>query len=251
MSQSYVIVTSNRDAVPVLAVADALRRVGHDVVIKNAVEESALSATCAGVVFVECDDANLIVEIATHAFSQGVAVAAIGGAVAAIADAGLARGRTISAPGSSRNELGGGAERSSNDVAGDNTLITASGAHAVDDLVRMLRQLTETPVAQDAETLTEVLNDFATLGYSASATVESAGRMTCIACSATTDAGLLRVDIMRRLEGASDPDDQLVAVAAQCPNCGARLALVLGYGPNASAEDTAALQALPEPELTP
>jgi hypothetical protein len=49
---------------------------------------------------------------------------------------------------------------------------------------------------------------------------------------------------LRRLEGASDPDDMLAVVAVECRNCGLRGSLVLNYGPTATEEDEAVLLGL-------
>ena len=49
---------------------------------------------------------------------------------------------------------------------------------------------------------------------------------------------------LRRLEGASDPDDMLAVVALACPACGTQGTVVLGFGPNATAEDSDVLKAL-------
>lgn len=49
---------------------------------------------------------------------------------------------------------------------------------------------------------------------------------------------------LRRLEGASDPDDMLAVVAVQCPECGRRGTVTLGYGPAASPPDGDVLRAL-------
>ena len=54
-----------------------------------------------------------------------------------------------------------------------------------------------------------------------------------------------QVDDERRLEGASDPDDMVLVVAATCPSCGARGTIALGYGPEASEVDRDLVAALP------
>ena len=48
------------------------------------------------------------------------------------------------------------------------------------------------------------------------------------------------------MEGASDPDDMTLVVAARCPHCGAGGVVVLGYGPTASEADAAVLVRLPD-----
>ena len=42
---------------------------------------------------------------------------------------------------------------------------------------------------------------------------------------------------IRRLEGASDPDDMLAVVALECPVCSMKGTIVLHFGPEASAEE--------------
>jgi hypothetical protein len=109
-----------------------------------------------------------------------------------------------------------------------------------------------TGVARDAETLLDVFGALADEGYSgefAAAEVDDT-RHGCIACSVchqafAADAAV--VDDLRRLEGASDPDDMLAVVALTCPNCATRGTLVLNYGPTATVEDSAALEGLDRP----
>ena len=49
---------------------------------------------------------------------------------------------------------------------------------------------------------------------------------------------------MTRLEGASDPADQLIVVPLACPVCGARGTFVAHYGPEASLEEADVLAVL-------
>ena len=49
---------------------------------------------------------------------------------------------------------------------------------------------------------------------------------------------------LRRLEGASDPDDMLAVVGLACPHCSAQGTAVLGYGPEAAAVDAEVLERL-------
>ena len=49
---------------------------------------------------------------------------------------------------------------------------------------------------------------------------------------------------LRRLEGASDPDDMFAVVAITCPACSSKGTLILGFGPTAPAEDGDVLAAL-------
>jgi len=57
-------------------------------------------------------------------------------------------------------------------------------------------------------------------------------------------AEVVAVDALRRLEGASDPDDMIVVAAVSCPKCGAKGTLVLKYGPEATPEESEVLRSL-------
>jgi hypothetical protein len=72
----------------------------------------------------------------------------------------------------------------------------------------------------------------------------SPGVLRCCACGSVSSATDFRVQRERRLEGVSDPDDMVLIVAASCPVCSSGGAIVLGYGPNASADDTDLVMAL-------
>jgi hypothetical protein len=74
------------------------------------------------------------------------------------------------------------------------------------------------------------------------------GVLRCTRCGESSPAGAFRVERERRLEGASDPDDMVLVVAARCPACGAAGTVVLGYGPEASGADSDLVVALPRSE---
>jgi hypothetical protein len=106
-------------------------------------------------------------------------------------------------------------------------------------------------VARDAETILDILGEFEALGYTAQfLPAESEGRsepsdeLECATCRNRAPAASLASLPLRRLEGASDPDDMLAVVALECPRCGARGTVVLHYGPLATNEEDAILQAL-------
>jgi hypothetical protein len=102
-------------------------------------------------------------------------------------------------------------------------------------------------VARDATTLLEVLRAFEAKGFNRELAVREGGAIECLTCRRVQPAGSFRARALRRLEGASDPDDMLAVAALVCPNCGSRGTLVLNYGPLASAEDAAVLRELDEP----
>ena len=103
--------------------------------------------------------------------------------------------------------------------------------------------LTLQGVPSDNDSLTAVLYDLAGAGFAASyrparEPVEGQPSVVCGACGRSSPARDLTVLQERRLEGASDPDDLVLAVAATCPACGTGGVMVLGYGPEASPEDS-------------
>jgi hypothetical protein len=99
-------------------------------------------------------------------------------------------------------------------------------------------------VARGAETLLEVLGRFTAQGWSSQFAARAGGIVECESCRHAIPAVDVPVLELRRLEGASDPDDMLAVVAVECPNCGLRGSLVLNYGPTATEEDAAVLLGL-------
>ena len=96
-------------------------------------------------------------------------------------------------------------------------------------------------VPSDNTTLLEVLDELAAKGYGGSMWVTESGKMRCEGCQHEFEPSELVVHELRRLEGASDPDDMLAVVAAECPVCGMKGTVVLHLGPEASAEEMEAL----------
>ena len=84
-------------------------------------------------------------------------------------------------------------------------------------------------------------------GYTGQMAARPGGRLMCFTCHTASDASQLEVEALRRTEGASDPDDMLAVVALACPRCGARAAVVLGYGPESGEDDAEVLLALAPP----
>lgn len=103
-----------------------------------------------------------------------------------------------------------------------------------------------TGVARDARTLREALDLLQQRGFDQEMRAETDGKVQCLHCQVVSPAATLVPSELLRLEGASDPDDMLAVVALTCPACGARAALVLGYGPEASEEDSTVLRDLPQ-----
>jgi hypothetical protein len=99
-------------------------------------------------------------------------------------------------------------------------------------------------VPSDNTTLVGVLQDLEEQGFGSQLIPRPDATIRCGACGETLSATEFDVEAVRRLEGASDPDDMMIVIGARCPRCGAAGTLVLGYGPNASEDDAAISAAL-------
>jgi hypothetical protein len=102
-------------------------------------------------------------------------------------------------------------------------------------------------VPSDNTTMTEVVRQLELDGYDAQFIVTDDAEVWCPTCGTASEPGDMVVHSRRRMEGASDPADMVVVVAATCPTCRARGTLVMGYGPNASGPEGDAQRALPTP----
>jgi hypothetical protein len=105
------------------------------------------------------------------------------------------------------------------------------------------------PVAgapSDNETLTAVLRGLADQGFTCDlfAVTDPPG-FRCGSCHEISPVGDFDIVDERRMEGASDPADMVLVVAATCPRCGAKGAAALGYGPDADAADSDVVALLP------
>lgn len=96
----------------------------------------------------------------------------------------------------------------------------------------------------DEAALTSILEGYAQGGFDSSFGVTDASEVECHACNVVSRASTVAMSSLRRLEGASDPDDMVAVVAITCPACGARGTAVLGYGPMATVQDSDVLKAL-------
>ena len=99
-------------------------------------------------------------------------------------------------------------------------------------------------VPSDNTTLLEILDEMAAEGYGGSMTITEGGKLRCPGCGAEIEPSDMHVHKIRRLEGASDPDDMIIVLAVECVPCSERASLVLHYGPEASAEEQELLLAL-------
>jgi hypothetical protein len=103
----------------------------------------------------------------------------------------------------------------------------------------------------ETQTLRAVIDDLEAAGFTGQFVPREGGRVHCVTCQHGFVAAVFPIDELRRLEGASDPDDMLAVAALSCPECSARGTLVLAYGPEASLDDSEVLAALGDPAHPP
>ncbi len=92
-------------------------------------------------------------------------------------------------------------------------------------------------VPSDNTTLIEVLDAFRDAGFDGTMWVAADGKLKCDRCDTELDPESVTVHAVRRLEGASDPDDMMAVVAVECPQCGRKATFVVHFGPEASFEE--------------
>lgn len=97
-------------------------------------------------------------------------------------------------------------------------------------------------VPSDNTTLVEVLARYEHAGFTEQFGVVAGGggrgpRVRCFRCRHDIEPEAMQLVSMRRMEGASDPDDMVAVVALRCPSCDARGTLALGYGPDSAGEE--------------
>jgi hypothetical protein len=93
-------------------------------------------------------------------------------------------------------------------------------------------------------TMTEALARFEAEGYTAQFGVVEGGLVRCYSCHTDHDPASMEINAILRIEGASDPDDEVAVVAMTCPACGCKGTAVLKYGPEATPDESEVLRAL-------
>lgn len=99
-------------------------------------------------------------------------------------------------------------------------------------------------VPSDNTTLSAIIDAFVADGFDSDLFVTRAGLIRCGVCHRDTPPGVVGLDRLRRVEGASDPADMAAVLALTCTHCGARGTVVVRFGPEAGPEDEAVLHAL-------
>lgn len=98
--------------------------------------------------------------------------------------------------------------------------------------------------ASDGTTLVEVVRRFEAQGYNGQFVPVEGGALRCLSCRTVVSARDCELGLLRRTEGASDPDDMVAVAGLTCPSCGALGTVVLKYGPESMPEEADVLGAL-------
>jgi hypothetical protein len=72
----------------------------------------------------------------------------------------------------------------------------------------------------------------------------SGGRVLCTGCALESPAREMRVLAQHRIEGVSDPADEMLVVGLRCPGCDALGTMALAYGPRTLREEADVLRTL-------
>lgn len=110
-------------------------------------------------------------------------------------------------------------------------------------LDRLVEQTGDRPMGGES-TITEVLEAYAQGGFFSSFAVSDDGELECLECGNVTSPARFSMSSLRRLEGMSDPADMVAVIAITCPVCDARGTSILGFGPNATEQDSTVLKQL-------
>ena len=98
----------------------------------------------------------------------------------------------------------------------------------------------------DNTTIVGLLAQFREDGYGGDFMVQSGPSLRCRECDHEIPVAELELDAMRRVEGASDPDDMGAVLAVSCPSCGTKGTALVSYGPTASEDEDEFVRQLPD-----
>ena len=96
----------------------------------------------------------------------------------------------------------------------------------------------------DSPTVSTMVAVSADAGYAYEFVLQGETRIRCSNCQGLRHASEYSMDALRRIEGASDPDETAAVIALRCPACDAQGTMVLNYGPSGSPEEGDVLLAM-------
>ena len=104
------------------------------------------------------------------------------------------------------------------------------------------------PLAQTqvrpSDSLAEVVRRYEAHGFPSQFAARPGGNVRCLSCRRDHPARWVRLLALHRLEGDSDPGDEVAVAALECPACEERGTLALAFGPAAPIEDKLVLALL-------
>ena len=101
-------------------------------------------------------------------------------------------------------------------------------------------------VPSDNTTMVSELQRLREAGYAEDCFADEGPAIVCHSCGHRTHPAETELDALRRLEGASEPDEMTAILAITCPACGEQGTAVVAYGPSATEVEDAVLRALPD-----
>lgn len=96
------------------------------------------------------------------------------------------------------------------------------------------------------ETLTDVVARYEKEGFKGQFAARAGAKVFCNTCRQESNAGKVSLLALHRLEGVSDPGEEMAVAALECPLCHAKGTLALTFGPGSTPEDGMVLAQLPD-----
>jgi hypothetical protein len=94
------------------------------------------------------------------------------------------------------------------------------------------------------DSLAAVVARYERHGFPSQFAARPGGNVRCLSCHRDHPARWVQLLALHRLEGDSDPGEEVVVAALQCPACEERGTLALAFGPGAPIEDKLVLALL-------
>jgi hypothetical protein len=95
-----------------------------------------------------------------------------------------------------------------------------------------------------SDSLVEVVRRYERHGFPSQFAARPGGNVRCVSCHRDFPARWVPLLALHRLEGDSDPEEEVVVAALECPACEERGTLALSFGPSAAIEDKLVLSLL-------
>lgn len=101
-----------------------------------------------------------------------------------------------------------------------------------------------TTLVRPSDSLVEVVDRYEHHGFPSQFGARPGGNVHCMSCRRDHPAAWVPLLALHRLEGDSDPEEEIAVAAVECPACEERGTLSLSFGPSASVEDKLVLSLL-------